>query len=64
MDIIVPILGVSLVWIAAVAYMIYKDHGIVEKIDGKPYHDMLKPFPTEDSEKLDLRNRLRKRLEK
>jgi hypothetical protein len=62
--VIVPVLALVLVWIAAVAYMIYKDHGIVEQIDGKPYYDQLTLRPSEGRNKLDLRNRFKKRFEK
>jgi hypothetical protein len=30
-----------LLWIAAVAYMIYKDHGVIEHIDGIFYKDAI-----------------------
>jgi hypothetical protein len=46
--IFVLVMGISLAWIAVVAYWIYKDHGTIEKIDGKPYVDMLK-HPTEEN---------------
>lgn len=33
-ELTVPLVALVLVWIAAVAYMIYKDHGIVDLIGG------------------------------
>ncbi len=61
-DIIVPILVVSLVWMAAVVYWIYKDHGLVEKSDREPYVEMFKP-PTEDHNlSSHLRSHLRSHL--
>jgi hypothetical protein len=60
--VIVSISALVLVWIAAVAYMIYKDHGVVEQIDGKQYVDLFRP--SEEGNKLDLKNRVKNRFEK
>lgn len=60
--IIISILALSLSWIAIVAYFIYKDHGVVEFIDGEPYRKILSFTPQKSEEKLNLGERLRKRL--
>ena len=60
--IIVSLFAVILLWIAAVAYMIYKDHGIIEYIDGMPYHNLFPAFQPEKMEKLNLRKRFNKRF--
>jgi hypothetical protein len=46
--VLVPALALAIAWIALVAYWIYKDHGVIERIDGKPYVDML-AHPTEEN---------------
>lgn len=54
--------AVALLWMAAVAYMIYKDHGIIEYIDGLPYYDLIPLIPSEKGYQLNLRERFNKRF--
>jgi hypothetical protein len=58
--ILVPLFTLPLLWIGAVAYVIYKDHGIVEYIDGVPYNDMISINPKLGPGKPSLREYLRK----
>jgi hypothetical protein len=58
----VSLFAVVLLWIAAVAYMIYKDHGIIDYIDGIPYQDLIPLTPSEKGYQLNLRKRFNKRF--
>jgi hypothetical protein len=42
--------------------MIYKDHGIVDYIDGEPYYNVISVTLPKNGEKLNLGERLRKRF--
>jgi hypothetical protein len=58
----VSLFAVLLLWIATVAYMIYKDHGIIEYIDGEPYQDLISIIPSKNGDKLNLGKRFKKRF--
>lgn len=61
---LVSLLAIVLLWISIVAYMIYKDHGIVEYIDGVPYKDLISINLPKNGEQLNLRKRWRARFKR
>jgi hypothetical protein len=60
--IIVAVIVGLLLWIAAVAYLIYKDHGVIEHIDGLFYKDYIPVIDSKNKGKIGHRKRFNKRL--
>jgi hypothetical protein len=56
-SILVAIFAVLLVWIAIIAYLIFKDRGVIEHVDMLRYLDSIRAFRPENEEKPDLEKR-------
>jgi len=60
--ILLALVAVLLVWIAIIAYLIFKDHGIIEHVDMLQYRDSIHSFRPDNEEKTDLKKRFDKRF--
>jgi hypothetical protein len=54
--ILVVIIAVLLVWIAIIAYLIFKDHGTIEHVEMLRMYDSFQIFRPENEENPDLKS--------